>query len=94
VLNKGNDKGVEIRSRVSAGNKCYYALDSVMKSKRISRQSKLKIYHMIIKPVVMYASETWVLKEKEIRMLTTWERKILRKIYGAKEGRKGMENSE
>jgi hypothetical protein len=94
VLNKGNYKGMEIRSRVRAGNKCYYALDSVMKSKLISRQSKLKTYQTIIKPVVMYASETWVLKEKEIRMLTTWERKILRKIYGAKEGRKGMENSE
>jgi hypothetical protein len=40
-----------------------------MKSKSISRQYKLKIYRAIIKPVVMYASETWVLKEKETRML-------------------------
>jgi hypothetical protein len=30
---------------------------------------------MVIKPVVMYTSEMWVLKEKEIRMLS---------IYGAK----------
>jgi hypothetical protein len=84
MLNEGNDTGVEIRSRVSAGNICYYALGSVMKSKSISTQSKLKIYRTIIKPVVMYASETWALKEKEIRMLSIWERKILRKIYGAK----------
>jgi hypothetical protein len=41
----------------------------------------------VIKPVVIYASETWVSKEKEIRMLNVWERKILRKIFGAnKEG--------
>jgi hypothetical protein len=84
VLNEGNYIAVEIRSRVSAGYKCYYALGSVMKSKSIARQSKLKIYRTIIKPVVMYASETWVLKEKEIRMLSIWERKILRKIYGSK----------
>jgi hypothetical protein len=32
----------------------------------------------------MYDSETWVLKEKEIIKLSTWERKILRKIYVAK----------
>jgi hypothetical protein len=38
----------------------------------------------VIKPIVMYASETWALKEKEIRMLNVWERKILRKIFGAK----------
>jgi hypothetical protein len=61
-----------------------------MKSKSISRQYKLKMYRAIIKPVVMYASETWVLKEKETRMLNNWERKILRKIYGAKkEGKNG-----
>jgi hypothetical protein len=38
----------------------------------------------VIKPIVICASETWVLKEKEIRMLNVWERKILRKIFGAK----------
>jgi hypothetical protein len=84
VLNEGNYIGVEIRSRVNAGNKCYYALGSVMKSKSISRQSTLKIYRTIIKPVAMYASETWVLKEKEIRTLSIWESNILREIYGAK----------
>jgi hypothetical protein len=38
----------------------------------------------VIKPIIIYASETWVLKEKEIRMLNVWGRKILRKIFGAK----------
>jgi hypothetical protein len=52
VLNEGNVIGVEIRSIVNAGNKYYYALSSVMKSKSISRQSTLKFYR-IIKPVVM-----------------------------------------
>jgi hypothetical protein len=32
----------------------------------------------------MYASETWVLKEKAIRMLSIWERKISGKICGTK----------
>jgi hypothetical protein len=34
-MNEVNDIRVEIRSRVSDGNKCYYALGSVMKSKSI-----------------------------------------------------------
>jgi hypothetical protein len=67
-----------------AGNKCYYALGSIMRSKSISRKSKLKIYRTVIKPIVIYASDTWVPKEKEIRMFNVWERKILRKIFGAK----------
>jgi hypothetical protein len=57
---------------------------SLSKLVRYLRQSTLKIYRTIIKPVVMQATETWVLKEMEIRMLSIWERKILRKIYGAK----------
>jgi hypothetical protein len=67
-----------------AGNKCYYALGSVMKSKSISRKSKLKIYRTVNKPTVIHASDTWVLKEKEIRMLNVGGRKIVRKIFGAK----------
>jgi hypothetical protein len=69
VLNEENDIDLPIRSRVMAGNKCYYDLGSIMRSKSISRKSKLKIYRTVIKPIAIYASETWVLKEKEIRML-------------------------
>jgi hypothetical protein len=64
-----------------AGNKWYYALGSIMRSKSISRKSNLKIYRTVIKPIVTYASETWVLKEKEISMLNVRVRKILRKIF-------------
>jgi hypothetical protein len=36
----------------------------------------------VIRPVVTYASETWVLKENITQNLLRSERKILRKIYG------------
>jgi hypothetical protein len=36
----------------------------------------------MIRPVVTYASETWVLTKENERALNTWERKIMRKIYG------------
>jgi hypothetical protein len=84
VLNEESDIGLEIRSIVMAGNKCYYALGSIMRYKSISRKSKLKIDRTVIKPIAIYASETWVIKEKEIRMLNVWKRKNLRKIFGAK----------
>jgi len=37
---------------------------------------------MLICPTVTYASETWVLKENMINKLMTFERKIMRKMYG------------
>jgi hypothetical protein len=39
----------------------------------------LQLYNTIIRPIVTYASETWVLKENVINKLMTFERKIMRK---------------
>jgi hypothetical protein len=36
----------------------------------------------VVRPVVTYACETWVLKTSEIDKLLIFERKILRKIFG------------
>jgi hypothetical protein len=36
----------------------------------------------VIRPVVTYASETWILKENIIQKLLGFERRILRKICG------------
>jgi hypothetical protein len=48
----------------------------------VSRKSKLKLYWSVIRPVVVHACETWVLKESIIQRLSVFERKILRKIFG------------
>jgi hypothetical protein len=37
---------------------------------------------MVIRPIVTYASETWVLKETTIQKLLVFKRKILRRIFG------------
>jgi hypothetical protein len=44
--------------------------------------AKLKFYKAMIRPVVTYASETWVLKENITQKLLRFGRKILRKMYG------------
>jgi hypothetical protein len=43
----------------------------------------MQLYNTPIRPAVTYASKTWVLKENGINKLMTFERKIMRKIYGA-----------
>jgi hypothetical protein len=54
----------------------------VFTSKLVSRKSKLKLYWSVIRPIVVYGCETWVLKESIIQRLSVFERKILRKIFG------------
>jgi hypothetical protein len=55
---------VIVQARIVAGNGCYFALQKILKSKSISRKAELAIYKTIIKPIVTYASGTWVLTKK------------------------------
>jgi hypothetical protein len=54
---------VEIRERIVKGNKAFCANRALFKSKLVSRKSKLKFYWSVIRPVVVYGCETWVLKK-------------------------------
>ena len=40
------------------------------------------MYQALVRPVVIYACETWVLKENTKLKLWVFERKVLRRIYG------------
>ena len=57
-------------------------------------QSKLKLYRTVIRPIVAYTSETWVLKEAIIQKLLVFERKILRTIFGTTKQKRVKTNEE
>ena len=72
----------EIKERIVVGTKAYYANVKFFKSRLVTKQSKLKLYRTVIRPIVTNASEIWVLKETIIQKLLVFERKILRRIFG------------
>jgi hypothetical protein len=47
------------------------------------------LYWSIIRPIVTYACETWVLKETTKNKLMVFERKVLRRIFGLTKQRDG-----
>jgi len=55
---------------------------SFFKSRLVTKYLKLKLYGTVIRTIVTYDSETWVLKETVIQKLLLFERKILRRIFG------------
>ena len=58
LLTSKNEMSEEIRGRIIAGNR-YYSLKQIFKSKTVSRIAKIKTYKTILKPIVMFGSETW-----------------------------------
>ena len=70
TVNGNNTLEEEIRERIAKGNSAFYANKVLFTSKLVSRSSKLKLYWMVIRPVVVYGCETWVLKENIIQKLS------------------------
>jgi hypothetical protein len=81
-VNCKNGISDEIKKRVLAANKCLYGLRKHLKSQLIPRKTKIMMYKVLIRTVLSYASETWPLSRSDERLLTTFERRVLRYIFG------------
>jgi hypothetical protein len=44
-----------------------------------SRNTKLRLYKTLIRPTILYGSQTWTMTTNAIRI---FERKFVRKVYG------------
>jgi hypothetical protein len=55
--------------RLIEGNKAFYANQNMFQNELLSKKSILKFYWTLIRPIVTYACETWVLKESSIQKL-------------------------
>ena len=75
IINNNNSIEEKIKERIPLGNRTYFANQKFLKSKLVTERSKLKLYKRVIRPVVIYASETCVLKEAMIQKII-FERKI------------------
>ncbi|KAL4085250.1 hypothetical protein QTP88_027109 [Uroleucon formosanum] len=81
-LNNKNDMHNEIRLRLNAANRGYYAMSKMFSSKLLSKETKMKLYISYLRPIVMYGCETWSTTKGDETKLLTFERKVLRKVYG------------
>jgi len=73
----------EIKRRIMVGKHTYFANITFLKSKLLSRAIKMKLYKTLIRPVICYGAETWILSKTDSNRLKIFERKVARQIYGA-----------
>jgi hypothetical protein len=74
----------EIKSRLNSGNACYQSVQSLLSSRLLCRNVKVKIYKTVILPVVSYGCETWSLTLREEHRLSVFENRVLKRIFSPK----------
>jgi hypothetical protein len=80
-----NYVSLEIQRRIQTANRCFFRLRKQLQSRHLSRSTKLIIYKTLIRPLLLYGSETWVLTKREENQLLVFERKVLRTICRPKQ---------
>jgi len=61
LITADNNTSAEINNRITLANRTYFGLVNILKAKNINIKYKVIIYKTLIKPVLMYGAETWVL---------------------------------
>jgi hypothetical protein len=65
IINNQNNITETIKAKIQAGNTAYYSNLHLLKNRTISRKAKINIYKTLIRPVVTYGSEVWILTKKK-----------------------------
>jgi hypothetical protein len=65
-------------------NACYHSVQSLLSSRLLSRNVKVKAHKTVILPVVLCGCETWSVTLREEHRLRAFENRVLRGIFGSK----------
>ena len=81
-ITANSDCSHEIKSRLLLGRKAMINIDSILKSRCITLQTKVHIVKAMVFPVVMYRCEIWIIKKAECRRIDVFNlwrfRRLLR----------------
>jgi hypothetical protein len=76
VITANNNLTQEINHRLLLANKCCCKLKKQLGSHYLGLQTKCKLYKTLLRPLVLYGSESWKLTKTEENKLKIFERKI------------------
>jgi len=79
LITADNNASDEMNNRITLASRSFFGLVNALKAKNVNRKYKVIIYKTLIKPVLMYGAETWVLSKADELRLGVFKRKILRR---------------
>jgi hypothetical protein len=65
LMTPTNDVSLEIQRRIQNANRYFFRLRKHLQSSHLSRQTKFTIHKTLIRSVLLYGSETWLLTKRE-----------------------------
>src|SRR6218665_2171388 len=74
-----------MRTRIGLAYAAFEKLDKMWRTRNISLKSKMKLYSVLVLPVLMQGSECWTLRKEDARRLLVAEMVWLRWIRGRSE---------
>lgn len=86
ICSNGSEKE-SMKERIAKLEKLSFATSNVYNKKNLSTKAKIRHYNTVVKPVILYGTETTCLPSLE--KLLKIERRILRRIYGPKKTEEG-----
>jgi hypothetical protein len=57
-------------------------LNNVFRPQKAPKKTKIKLYNTLTLPVLLYGSETWTVKARDVRGITAGEMKYIRRTAG------------
>lgn len=63
MITKSNDMEYEILKRIQMGNKSYYAMGNLLKSRILSKTLKVQLYVTLIRSIILYGAQCWTVRK-------------------------------
>jgi hypothetical protein len=81
LISNDNSVEKEIQKHTLAGDRTYFATLSLLRSRLLTRATKIVLYKTLIRPVVSCGAETWTATKTDEQVVLVFKRKIFRRIY-------------
>ena len=82
IINGKGGCSTEVRERVKAAWCKWREMGGVVCDKKMPALLKAQVYKTVVRPVLVYAAETWALSKKESELLERTKMRMLRWILG------------
>ena len=72
----------DIRNRLNKARRAFYNLTKIWRLRSIGRQTKIKLFKTLVRPVLLYGCEAWKMTKVEEKKMDAFQFVCLRRILG------------